>query len=83
MTWILVGMLLVGCAAPTADWKALRAQDGAQRERDWQSCVPALDPLDMLGILFLSPYYRREVRHEEAIGQCMERAGYERARPSQ
>lgn len=76
--WILAGGLLAGCAAPTADWKPLRAQDSAQRERDYASCVPdrRWETFAWL-VLFPAAGGSHAVGEMTATHRCMERAGYE------
>ena len=81
---VLTAILLAGCAAPTASWRPLHGQDGAQRERDWTSCHPPVRWEAVVWILVVGPYPTPwDAGQEDARAQCMERAGYERARPSQ
>lgn len=79
LAWIVAGGLLVGCAAPTADWKPLWAQDGSQRGRDWQSCQPTYSPWTQVALVLLAPHTLGSAGVGETIAthRCMERAGYE------
>jgi len=82
---ILIGVLLAGCTAPTADWRPLKGQDETRLEWDWQLCHEPTTPLwwDAVVILF-TPVVPTDL--PGAAHRCMERGGYEwigrSARPS-
>ena len=87
--WILMGMLLVGCAAPTADWNPLRGQDGTQRKTDMTRCLSeharhwGWDAADWVSLVLVGDGLRLVPSYDEAgIHQCMKGAGYEWAGPA-
>ena len=77
----LIGVLLVGCAAPTADWRPLNGQDATRIERDWAACQPYRSAGEKAAQITMAVLFPGAVGggiiEQHAIFQCMERAGYE------
>ena len=76
---ILVGVLIVGCAAPTADWRPLNGQDAIRTERDWAACQPYRSAGQQVMLVLLAPYtgVSPGIIEQHAIFRCMEGSGYE------
>lgn len=75
---VLVGLLIVACASPTASWRPLNGQDATGVERDWQRCQPTRSPWASVALVLFAPYSSGvAVGDTIATHRCMELAGYE------
>ena len=76
---VLVGVLIVACAGPTADWRPLNGQDAGRIEREWAACQPYRSAGQEIMLVLLAPWagVGPGIIEQHAIFRCMEQAGYE------
>ena len=82
---ILVGVLIVGCAAPAADWRPLNGQDEAVRTQDYGDCLSqnrrhwGWDAAEWTIWALMFPWggVPSDPYDAGGIHRCMGRAGYE------
>ena len=76
---MLVGVLIVACAGPTASWRPLNGQDAGRIERDWATCQPYRSTGQEIMLVLLAPWagITPGIIEQRAIFLCMEGAGYE------